>query len=47
MGCKSYQSDGTCKHFPNEKCPVEKYVRDMFGEMDMCKPVRNKMEMTT
>ena len=43
MGCKSYQEDGTCKHFPAEKCPVSKSVRDIFGDIEMCKPVSEKV----
>lgn len=44
MTCKAYQPDGTCLHFLNERCPVHKSVREMFGEIEMCKPVRTAKE---
>lgn len=45
--CKSYQSDGTCKHFPapHDKCPVSKADRGMFGEMEACEPVKRRFKV--
>lgn len=45
MACKAYKEDGTCSHFKEKvvKCPVPKHARDVFGDMNACKPIAEKM----